>query len=338
MKKIVNLSACFARDCGNAKELRMTSAFADRERIKVLYITGWGRSGSTVLEKILGQLEGFFSGGELRYIWDRGLIENRLCGCGAPFTQCELWQQILVEAFGGMDKINAPEVARLRENLRTRHTWLGLLPAGKRLLCERTEQYMRMLEKLYGAIKTRTGCRVIVDSSKFPSHGYVLGMIPAIDLYIVHLVRDARAVSFSWLKKKISELNANRITYIRQHNSLRSSWLWSTWNMTAETLWRNHRQRYLIVRYEDFIRRPRQVVEQILDLTHERATRLPFLNDHQVELGVTHTVAGNPNRFQNGVVELRLDEEWKEKMSRRHKTVVTMLTWPLLRHYGYLTC
>jgi hypothetical protein len=310
--------------------------FSGNDKIKVLYITGWGRSGSTVLDKILGQLDGFFSVGELRYLWDRGLIENRLCGCGTPFTQCEVWQQILEEAFGGIEKIEAQEMVRLRESIRTRHTLLGLMPAGKRLLSARTGKYLHVLEKLYRSIQSTTGSRVIVDSSKFPSHGYVLGMIPAIDLHIVHLVRDSRAVSFSWLKKKVSELSANRITYVNQHGPLRSSWLWSTWNMTAETLWRGRAHRYLIVRYEDFIRRPREAVERVLDLVQEKTMQLPFSDEHKVDLEKTHTVAGNPNRFQNGTVNLRLDEEWKEKMKRRHKTMVTMLTWPLLRRYGYL--
>ena len=35
------------------------------ERVKVLYIAGSGRSGSTILDRILGQLDGFFSVGEL---------------------------------------------------------------------------------------------------------------------------------------------------------------------------------------------------------------------------------------------------------------------------------
>jgi len=34
---------------------------------KVLYIAGWGRSGSTILDNVLGQLDGCFSTGELNY-------------------------------------------------------------------------------------------------------------------------------------------------------------------------------------------------------------------------------------------------------------------------------
>ncbi|MBA3432215.1 MAG: hypothetical protein H0U16_12145, partial [Actinobacteria bacterium] len=51
--------------------------------LKVLFIMGWTRSGSTILDNLLGEVEGFFSTGELHYLWRRGLLEGRLCSCGA---------------------------------------------------------------------------------------------------------------------------------------------------------------------------------------------------------------------------------------------------------------
>jgi hypothetical protein len=49
-------------------------------RIKVLYIAGFGRNGSTILGNILGELDGFFHGGELNFVWERNLLDNRRCG------------------------------------------------------------------------------------------------------------------------------------------------------------------------------------------------------------------------------------------------------------------
>ena len=68
----------------------------------VLYIAGTGRSGSTVLAAILGEVEGVFAAGEVRYLWQRGLVEGRLCGCGVPVAECPLWSAVLatVEASG----------------------------------------------------------------------------------------------------------------------------------------------------------------------------------------------------------------------------------------------
>ena len=47
---------------------------------KVLYIAGWGRSGTTILGNILGQVEGMFSVGEIRFLWDAETFRDRRCG------------------------------------------------------------------------------------------------------------------------------------------------------------------------------------------------------------------------------------------------------------------
>ena len=70
------------------------------EKTTVLFIAGSSRSGSTLLSNILGQVEGFCAVGELAQIWQRGLIEDRLCGCGVRFNQCALWREVLDQTFG----------------------------------------------------------------------------------------------------------------------------------------------------------------------------------------------------------------------------------------------
>lgn len=56
---------------------------------------------------------------------------------------------------------------------------------------------------------------------------------------------------------------------------------------------------------------------------------------HTVELGLDHTVSGNRNRFETGEVAIRLDDAWRRGLSPRRRAVVTALTLPLLRRYGY---
>ena len=41
--------------------------------VRVLYVAGAGRSGSTVLANLLGEVPGFVSVGEVRFLWERGL-------------------------------------------------------------------------------------------------------------------------------------------------------------------------------------------------------------------------------------------------------------------------
>ncbi len=304
-------------------------------KIKVLYITGWGRSGSTLLDNILGQIEGFFCAGELRFIWERNFIENRLCGCGVPFLGCEVWRRVMDTAFGSIENINVCEMLYMCQKARTRHLPLLLIPQGRQLVGAYLRKYLNNVEKLYRAIHSCTNSRVIVDSSKFPSYGCLLGMIPAIDLHVVHLIRDARAVAYSWWQRRKVEPDRAKHPYMERHHPIESSLLWNSWNATAEIFWRHSPVHYMALRYEDFIDKPRESTEQILSLVGEHDLQLPFVNEREVKLGFNHTVSGNPNRFRTGTVRLRRDEEWMSLMTLSNRVLVTLLTWPLLMKYKY---
>jgi hypothetical protein len=303
--------------------------------VKVLYVVGLGRSGSTILSNSLGQIPGFFSGGELNFIWRHNVIENRLCGCGRPFRECPVWTKVMDEAYGGMDGVDPREMMRLQNlGTRTRHIPSMLTEKGRRTLAERLEKLLISYGRLYEAIGEVTGSRVIVDSSKEPAHGFAMGMVPGVDFYALHLVRDPRAAAYSWSKKKPQPDTDTREHMVR-FSPTKSSALWDSWNASAEALWRRTPEGYLRIRYEDFVSDPRESFEKILRLVGEADAEPPLVGEREVKLGVSHTVSGNPNRFETGAVELRPDREWISKMSPRNKALVTALTLPLLKHYGY---
>jgi len=309
-----------------------------RNRIKVLYIAGSGRSGSTILGRILGQAEGFFFAGELCKIWKYGLLENRMCGCGEPFRDCLFWQGVFREAYGGMEKVNSRELYDLRKKSASmRHLPLFLLSGANSLMSGRIERFSGHLERLYTAIQARAGSRVIVDCSKSVSYGYVLGSLDTIDLYVVHIIRDSRGVAHEKLKRKKYQPGDEKPVYAGRYSLLESSFTWNVQNLAAEAFWRRTQGRYLKIHYEDFVAKPRETVERILRMIKENVSRLPFVGVHRVQLDSrSHSAAGNPVRFDSGSVEIKPDLEWMGEMSAEKKIIVTSLTWPLLIKYDYL--
>lgn len=180
---------------------------------------------------------------------------------------------------------------------------------------------------------------MIVDSSKTPVYGYVLRMIPGISLHVVHLVRDPRATAYSWSRKRLFEPITDRRNpeYMAQHDPVRSSLQWNARNILTEMYLRQTPVRYMMVKYEDFIDNPQDSVKGILSLLSETRVSLPFVREHAVSIErANHSVFGNLVRFQTGIVELRLDEEWKRGMKRSHQVAVAASTWPMLFRYGYL--
>lgn len=306
-------------------------------KIKVLFIAGPGRCGSTILHDMLGQIDGFFAVGELRYIWERSFIRNNLCGCRLPFQECKLWRAIVYEAFGGMDHIDVQKMFLLTDSFRFHHLPLTLIAYTRRRLISRLNELIANLEKLYRAIQAITGCRLIIDSSKLIQYGYLLPMIPGIELYVVHLIRDPRAVTYSWTRKKLFEADTQHPDYMNQYNYIRSSLQWDARNIGAEIFFTQKSVRYMLIRYEDLINKTEESVKRILSMLSETSVDLSFIKQHSVEIKkANHSVFGNSSRFRIGTVELKVDNEWKIKMKRLHRIFVMALTWPLLIKYRYL--
>ncbi len=306
-----------------------------RAATRVLFIAGFGRSGSTILGQVLGATPGFVHVGELNFIWEHNFRENRQCGCGLAFDECPFWKDVIGRAFGGFDGVDAYELSGLaRHSTRTRHGLAMLAPRGRVRLQQRARPYLEAMERLYRAVRDVSGADVVVDSSKLPAYGFLVGASPGIDLRVVHLVRDPRATAYSWLRRSRTEGDANR-PYLPRQGSTESALTWNTWNVVTELMWRDERERYLRVRYEDLVRDPRDEVCKVVEHAGMSGSQIPFVDDHTVRLEVAHTVAGNPNRFAQGDVEIRADDEWRDEISRGQLCSVTALTFPVMTRYGY---
>ena len=305
--------------------------------VRVLYIGGLGRSGSTLLDRMLGQLPGFFSAGEIRDLWQRSLKENLLCGCGQPFRSCPVWKEVGEQAYGGWDNVDADEVLGLMRSVDRHNRFVLLVKPGLwPPFARRVERYAAILAPLFRAIHEVSGGATIIDSSKAPSTAFLMRRVPGIQLSAVHLVRDSRGVAHSWTKKVVRPDAPGREMYMHRYQPPRIAFRWMTRNAMMELLGRLGVPE-VRVRYETLIREPRQELARLLDgLGHSVAPEdLAFISDGEVTLRPNHTVMGNPMRMDHGPVRLRLDEQWRTAMARKHRGMVTVLTTPLLRRYGY---
>jgi Sulfotransferase domain len=305
---------------------------ADR-RPTVLLVGGSGRSGSTLLDRLLGELPGFVAVGELRYIWSEALGENRYCGCGTRFLDCPFWAEVGSQAFGGWDQIDPGEVVALERSIgRHRHIpFLAMGNAAPSRYSTRLGSYLGSLSPVYEAIRQLSGADVIVDSTKDAAYAHVLRQMPEVDFRVVHLVRDSRGVAWSWAKVVQSDPEH----YMRRFSPGVSALRWVGYNLMVESLGRFGIPR-LLVRYEALVTNPQAALTAIASFAGRPLDpkALAFLDEHRASLGAHHTVAGNPMRMTAGRIGLALDEAWRTSMPFAQKAQVTALTWPLLRHYA----
>jgi hypothetical protein len=308
---------------------------SDLDHVRVLYVGGWGRSGSTLLDLMVGELPRFFSAGEVREIWNSGCREDRPCGCGAAFSRCPFWLAVGARAFGGWDAIDLPDVLRLRYTVD--RPWRIPMLADRRsrdVTASDVVRYLRILEKLYRAIRDVSTADVVVDSSNLPSAAFLLRSSNAVDLRLVHLIRDSRGVAFSWQRTVEKETGSGR-TQLPRYGLVSASFRWLGYNALTGALRRQVPN--LVVRYEDFIASPKDFLVRIAALAgvHVGPDDLSYIEGRDVALGENHTVEGNPMRLRARTLMLRNDDTWKAAMPLRERAFVTLLTLPSLHRYGY---
>ncbi len=305
----------------------------DCTKPKILYIAGCDRSGSTVLDQILGQIPNWFTVGELVDFWDRG--PQQICGCGRVLKDCDFWRQVFIEAFHDTpDRVDFAGIAALRNRCaRSRHLLLLTNSLTRNFAPTALGAYLDLTKKFYRAISKVSGSQVAVDSSKLPSHAYILELTGAFDVYILHLVRDPRGCAYSWLRGKRHP--DPTIGEFPRWSPTRTSLDWIYINSAVKKLWSSSADRYFVLRYEDFIAQPAQSLRRILHFVGQPAIDLPFVSDHSVSLAPTHGVSGNAVRLDTGTVHLKLDDKWRTAMKPMHQSLVTTLTGVTLPTYGY---
>lgn len=305
----------------------------------IVYLGGMSRSGSTLAERLLGELPGVCPAGEVVHMWRRGILLDEHCGCGGRFSGCPFWRKVGEVGFGGWDKVDVGRFEELQRRVdRTRFIPLLAAPALMRPAFRRAlAEYLTYYQRLYAAIGEVTGCRTVVDSSKHASLAFCLARSPC-SVRFVHLVRDPHGVAYSWTRRVSRDVVAG--TYMRTQTPARTALQWDIQNAGMDLLALTGPPT-LRVRYEDLVADPRAVVCEIAAFAGlSTAGGLGFIGGDSrtrwADLGVAHAVSGNRMRFATGRVEIRTDETWRLAPPARTRARVSTLAIPWLARYGYL--
>ncbi|MFQ5642248.1 MAG: hypothetical protein ACE5FQ_00965 [Thiogranum sp.] len=300
------------------------------DNLQVIYVAGSGRSGTTILDRVLGTLDGVTSFNEIYCLLTDGLRDNDRCACGTRFNDCDFWRDVLDRVLDGPDDIT--RIRNLYDRFDHMQQFLRIfLGAPGDHYRKQLDEYRTWLGKLYFTLAEKSGNRIIIDSSKVPTRALILNQVDGIDVHVVHLVRDVRAVVYAWQKEKYNPAYESRLpTYA----TLRTVRFWYARNLTSELLGR--RMPYVRFIYEDFVRNPQSALPHLTSRLAPLADkRFSFLEDGSIRLDALHSIGGNPDRFTTGPVKLRLDTAWVDKLSPGARRMATLASYPLLARYGF---
>lgn len=265
---------------------------------KVLYIAGYGRSGSTVLDVILGNHPDVVSVGELTYLVDDWNASGRRCACGASYPDCRFWGGL-----SGVASLSEETAQTVRTVERRRATVPVLLDA----VSERVkEKYRRFQRGLFSYLSETTGASIMVDSSKSAGDAalrfYALSQIAGLDVYVLHLVRDGRATLASCVQKGSNWALEGHAEQPRIPG-LRAVAGWTLANLWVLGLSNKYLRpnRYLRVRFEDLTAHPTSTLERIGDYVGIDVEELVGRAVNGRSFDVGHNVGGNRIRHEQSI-------------------------------------
>ncbi|MEK8106123.1 hypothetical protein NKG94_14870 [Micromonospora sp. M12] len=259
-------------------------------QVRVLYLAGSGRSGSTLVTTVLGQLPGFFAAGELRYLWRRGLLENRPCGCGSPLADCPVWAPVRADL---ADADPAGIATRLAERLRVRGCpHCCAVSVGDSRRCQATRRHapgpaLRLDRRTRPSRPGRRGHRRLLQAAAV--------RCPARRPARHRPVRPARgarprATAYSWRRRRSLDGNADDQLMSRPPVG-KAALLWLVWNTATVRLWGGRDDgRYLRVRYEDFVADPSGTTARIARFVGASPTSCR--SRHRTRCGWHHPLGG----------------------------------------------
>jgi hypothetical protein len=298
----------------------------------VIVIAGVGRSGSTLLERLLLERSAAVGVGELRYVWERGLLNDQLCGCGRAFSACPFWSEVSNAA----DLRNAadravPLVTTL--NRTRRLAWMRWPKLANATRQEAQARYVELFEPLYRAIGEVAGSDLVIDTSKIPTHVVTLARGLSLPIVVVHLIRDSRAVTHSWQRKRPRPEIPSSDEEMDRPSPLNVAMTWDVQNAALRATGRTD-DRFVVIRYEDLVADPTTTVDLLLDEARRRGATAAARHDQDLR-GRWHSVSGNPHRFDTAPRAVKADHEWVQAMPARQRRLVTIATLPGLKRYNY---
>jgi hypothetical protein len=306
------------------------------EQISLVYILSSGRSGTTLLDLLLGAHPEVWTMGEVQLLPWELTHRNRPCGCGASFEEDPFWRSVLSEVSIDTEGYHVGYF-RNREHVGQVLRWSHLPDLLRGSLSDRwqsgAEEYgehnSRLFQAVHSVAESRAGERIqwLVDASKDPYRLFWLQAHPQIELRVIHMLKDPRSFVCSaarpWLSKPSGIRKVVRFT---------ARWIIENAIMSrlCRTCFSDENVRRM--QYEHFAQRPEETMNEITDwLGLEKDGNLTRrFRDYE-----NHAVSGNAMRWQDSDDEIRLDQRWKQQLPQAYGKFIDVVTCPFLQYCGY---
>jgi len=275
-------------------------------KVKLIYLLGAGRSGTTVMASLLNAHSDIQTAGEMHQFLEH-LAENKKCSCGEYLNFCQTWSKVLSDLQLDLDSIDSEMDIVLRAE--QHRNILQLMFAKKS-----NEKYLNSQEKIFESVSNTCKNKYVLDSSKYIARYLLLKQSSKISIKGLYIVRDVRGVINSFNKKvQTPRRPISTILYYLLINFFAQIICWYDSDVIK-------------VRYEDFVKKPNIELQRIYNHIFKEGkikAELPEVFD------VPHIIGGNRLK-SNKQIKISADNHWKTAITRTKQICYYILAFPIM--------
>lgn len=304
--------------------------------LKVLYILGHARSGSTILDILLGNHPQIVSTGELCKFYRYAFLDPQFCSCGQPVAECSFWSSVTTRLGGEQHTSEIGRQNRLQSLFERYRYWpLRTFHPGTR---RRAAEYKQQLMTHYQAIADASGKGIVVDSSKHGLRALWLNELARdnkVDARFLFLVRDGRGIVWSFKKQMARQPEAGRQKDFKRKSTLRTTLSWLRANLECEAVVKQvPDSKVFRLRYEDLCSSPEPTLSRLASWAEVDPAPLVQALHSEEGLNISHLVAGSRHRMARQV-RFKPDQEWRSRLTPSDKLVFRLVAGRYARSLGY---
>ena len=289
------------------------------EKKKIIYITGLGRSGSTIVDIVLGNNPNTVSCGEITNIFQDAYILNQICSCGQDGANCEYWQSLKKEweIKSNLD-INKFVKLTTRYEKNTFLAWLRYFFNYFLFQTKNFKQYLHAMILFMEMLFERNNADILIDSSKRILRFQILHSFSGYEILPIHLVRDLKGVM-------ASEASDTESIFSKHMKFLKTIIRYIILNLQIHIALSRIPHKYL--QYEDLLTNPRKEMAAIGILFDLDLSEAICKIDNHREFVLGHIISGSHIRTKNQIIIMDSpDRKWQKIVPRFYIPCANIIT------------